>query len=434
MSASTVPPSVEGGAAPTSTGTSNPTSTEAVGDLTVDTCADIPFADCHITAGARYAAARVLTSGWVTTGVQTEEFEEEFAAYLGADHAVAVSSCTAALELSLRAMHLEPGDRVLTSTITFCGAVQAILHAGLQPVLVDVDPVTGMPNEQTTRRAARSCGGAAAMVVVHWAGDPVDVSGLAAAAGLPVDRVLQDAAHALGTEVRGVPVGAGGTACFSFYATKNLPIGEGGMVTTDDPERADWIRRARLHGMSADAWRRYLPGGGWRYDVQEAGLKANLTDLQAAIGRAQLTRLERWQQRRAQIAARYDAALAAVPGLMRPHRPVEGAGRHAWHLYPVQVLPSAARGRDDVIAGLNEHRIGTSVHFIPVHRLSYFAAAATLPSGGLPGADLFFDRVLSLPMYPRLRDDQVDRICEVLGDLVSMPKAVPMQHTVEATR
>ncbi len=372
----------------------------------------VAFADCHITPAAREAAARVLASGWVTSGPEVGAFETEFAEVVGAGHAVAVSSCTAAIELSLRSLHLPEGSAVLTSTLTFCGAVQAILHAGLRPVLVDVDDVTGVPTPETVARAAATMR-PEAMVLVHWAGDPVDTAALAAAAGLPPERVVEDAAHALGTEHQGVPVGAGSAVCFSFYATKNLPIGEGGMVTTDDPDRAAWMRRVRLHGMSADAWRRYLPGGGWRYDVEEAGLKANLTDLQAAIGRAQLQAFPGWQERRHELAARYDAGLAGIDGLGLPHRPRDGEGVHAWHLYPVRVGGGL---RDHVQAALATREVSTSVHFIPVHHLTWFRASSVIPRGGLAGADRLFDQLLSLPMYPRLRDDQVDVTCEAVAD------------------
>lgn len=202
--------------------------------------------------------------------------------------------------------------------------------------------------------------------------------------------------------------------CFSFYATKNLPIGEGGMVTTDDQDRAEWLRGARLHGMSKDAWRRYLPGGSWRYDVLEPGLKANLTDVQAAIGRAQLHHLAAWQRRRADLAGQYDAVLAGMPGLALPHRPTRPGDRHAWHLYIVRVLGEARR-RDEVAAALQEHGIGTSVHFIPAHRLHGLAQLCVLPPEGLPGADRFHEQALSLPLYPRLTDLQVSRVCTALA-------------------
>ncbi|HEY4569451.1 MAG TPA: DegT/DnrJ/EryC1/StrS aminotransferase family protein [Kribbella sp.] len=378
----------------------------------------VAFADCDITAEAQAAALQVLRSGWVTTGREVAAFEAEFATAVGAESAVAVSSCTQGIELALRSLALPPGSLVLSSTMTFCGAVQAILHAGHQPVLVDVDPATGMPTPATVKLAVHAFGPPAALTVVHWAGDVADVPALADAAGLPLDRVVVDGAHALGTSAGGMPVGSGrGATCFSFYATKNLPLGEGGMVTTDDQARADWLRKARLHGMTADAWRRYLPGGSWRYNVAEAGLKANMTDIQAAMGREQLAHLPSWQRRRAQIAARYDDQLAGLTGIRLPHRPRSDAGTHAWHLYPIRVRLNGGIDRDEVIAGLSERAIGTSVHFIPVHRLAYFSQAALIPSMGLPGADTLFEQLLSLPIYPRLTDRQVDAVCSAIADI-----------------
>ncbi|MGN6780191.1 MAG: DegT/DnrJ/EryC1/StrS family aminotransferase [Marmoricola sp.] len=386
--------------------------------------AQIPFADCWITDAARHAAETVMASGWATTGPQELAFEREFAAAVDAGDAVAVSSCTAALELSLRALHLPARAAVLVPANTFCGAVHAIEHAGLRAVLVDVDPLTGMPDEATTRYAASSWT-PAAMVVLHFAGDPSDVTALAHAAGLPLSRIVVDAAHALGATWYGRPIGAGAAVCFSFYATKNLPIGEGGMVTTDDPETAAWIRSARLHGMSADAWQRYLPGGSFRYDVLESGLKANMTDVQAAVGRHQLRSLAAWQERRTALAARYDAQLAGVPGIDLPHRPDPRRGTHAWHLYPVRVGHGVATTRDEVASRLCDAGIGTSVHFPPVHRLTHFHRSVAVPPGGLPGADALFEHELSLPLYPRLTEDQVDRVCDALRTAV---------HATGATR
>src|SRR5829696_1715753 len=226
----------------------------AVSDGSQETATRIPFARTLIPPEAQESAARVLSSGWVTTGPEVAAFEREFAALVGAGHAVAVSSCTAALELALRALGLPRGARVATPTMTFCGAVHAIVHAGLSPVLVDIDPWTLMPTPETLARAVAGVGGVEAMVVLHFAGFPAQVDELAAAAGLPLDRVVEDAAHAVGTWVGERPVGALSAAtCFSFYATKNLPIGEGGMITTDDPTVAEQVRRSRQHGMSRDA-------------------------------------------------------------------------------------------------------------------------------------------------------------------------------------
>lgn len=375
---------------------------------------DIPFAATWISPEGRRAARRVLASGWVTTGPETERFEAEFAAHVGARHAVAVSSCTAGLELSLRALRLPPGGAVLVPDITFCGAAQAIVHAGLRPVLVDVDPRTAMPTPETVARAARACGCPHALMVLHYAGAPAPVADLAEAARLPLDRVVEDAAHALGTTVGDRPVGSLSRAtCFSFYATKNLPIGEGGMVTTNDPALADLLRRTRLHGMSTDAWHRNLPGGAWQYTVEEPGLKANMTDVQAAVGRAQLRYVEAWQRRREEVAARYDEALKGVPGLVPLE--VTTAGRHARHLCVVRVGEGYGAGRDEVIERLAERGIGTSVHFPPVHRTSCLRERALVPPGGLSGADALFPELLSLPLYPGLTDDAVDRVCAELA-------------------
>jgi dTDP-4-amino-4,6-dideoxygalactose transaminase len=377
----------------------------------------IPFATTLISPEAQQAAARVLASGWVTTGPEVGEFEREFAEAVGAEHAVAVSSCTAAIELALRSMRLPRDAKVLTSTMTFCGAVHAIVHAGLQPVLVDVNPETVMPDPETVAQAVGRTGGVDAMVVLHFAGQPAEVQEMAAAAGLPLERVIEDAAHALGTVVGDRRVGAISSAtCFSFYATKNLPIGEGGMVTTLDPEIADFVRTARSHGMSRDAWRRYLPGSGWRYAVDVAGLKANMTDVQAAVGRAQLRHLPDWQSRRAEIADRYDRGLSGIPGIGTPARP--SSGRHAWHLYVMRVLPTSEIDRDAFITALAERGVDCSVHFIPIHHQPYFLELLGRDiAAEFHSADATFRQIVSLPLHPALTDEEVDRVCERVAEV-----------------
>ena len=389
------------------------------GQTGADDLPRIPFAAAEITPDAREAAARVLASGWVTTGPEVVAFEREFADWVGAPDAVAVSSCTAAIELALRGLRLPPGSKVLTSVMTFCGAVHAITHAGHQPVFADVDPETLMPGPAETAAAAARAGGVDAMLVLHFAGAPAPVAELAAAAGLPLDRVVEDAAHAVGGWVGEQQVGTISAAtCFSFYATKNLPIGEGGMLTTADSGLADWARTARLHGMSRDAWKRYLPGANWRYRVELDGLKANLTDVQAAIGRAHLRHLGAWQERRGELAERYDKRLAEVPGVAAPWRPTPEQGRHAWHLYVIRVGPEHGLGRDGLIAELARRGIDCSVHFIPLHHQPWFQERwAEALTGGFPVADTVFSEILSLPLYPRLADGDVDRVCEAIADL-----------------
>ncbi len=365
----------------------------------------IPFTVPSYTPAARVAALRVLDSGWTTTGPECAAFEREFAEYLGVGHVVAVASCTAALELSLRALRLPAGAPVLTPSLTFSGAVAAIVHAGYRPVLVDVAEDAFVPDTDAVARAAARAGRPAAMVVCHLGGYPVDVAALAAAAGLPLTRVVEDAAHGPGGDVRGAGSYA---ACCSFYATTNLPVGEGGAIATEDADLADWLHSARLHGMSKDAWRRYLPGGSWRYDVPEIGLKANFTDLQAAIARAQLPAVDGWQRRRAEIAAAYDEALAPLVGLPARHP------GHAWHLYQTRVPD-----RDALIGRLGDAGVSTSVHFIPVHHLTAYARLLDADErASCPVTDVIADELLSLPLYPALTDDQVTTVVAAVSGLL----------------
>jgi perosamine synthetase len=378
----------------------------------------IPFCRTEIVQTAQQAAVRVLASGWVTMGAESIAFEQEFGAWVGARHTVSVSSCTAAIEMALTALGLPRGAPVLTPTLTFCGAVQAIVHAGLRPVLVDADEETLAVSAEGVAKAARN--GAAAMVIQHMGGYPIDGGELAAAAGISADYVVEDAAHGLGAAVGERPVGSfARTACFSFYATKNLPIGEGGAITTTDGDLAERWRRMRLHGMSRDAWRRYDLSGTWRYTVEDAGMKANFTDVQAAIGREQLHHLAAWQQRRTAIAAHYDANLGGIRGLRLPPRPASGT--HAWHLYIVRIDHRAfGMDRDTVSVRLAGLGIGTSVHFIPVHHLPHFRELLGVEAcGELAAADQIFPQLLSLPMHPGLTDSDVDQVCEALAGLVA---------------
>jgi dTDP-4-amino-4,6-dideoxygalactose transaminase len=390
----------------------------------------VPFARTLIVDEAKDAVARVLASGWLTSGPEVIEFERDVAEKLAAPFAVAVSSCTAALEISLRALNLPPGSKVLCPTITFASVAHAIIHAGYMPVLIDANPYTLMPDAVTTAAAARAAGGADAMIVLHFAGQPAPVLELAEAAELPITHVIEDAAHAFGTWVGDRPVGAlSRAACFSFYATKNLPIGEGGMITTADEYLAEFARRCRLNGMSRDAWKRYAPGSRWRYEISQAGLKANMTDVQAAIGRAQLSSFDSWQARRAEIARRYDDNLSQIGGLALPARPARGT--HAWHLYVVRVTPDFGLTRDEFIAELSDRGIDCSVHFIPLHLQPYFQKVLGKDIPPLPNADAAFDEIVSLPLYPSLTDDDVDRVCDAVAEL---REPTPILRTAEGAR
>ncbi|MFI6518684.1 DegT/DnrJ/EryC1/StrS family aminotransferase [Spirillospora sp. NPDC050679] len=370
----------------------------------------IPFNITSFADGTAEALGKVLDSGWVTTGPQTAAFEQDFADHLGAAHVIAVASCTTALELCLRALDLPPGSAVLTPSLTFCGAINAILHAGHRPVLVDIDEHTLVPSEATVAAAAARAE-PAAMIVQNQGGYPVDVPALTAAAGLDRTRVIEDAAHGPGAARGGRPVGADSfAACFSFYATKNMPIGEGGAIATSDPELNDRVRAMRLHGMSKDSWKRYLPGGNWRYDVKRAGLKANMTDIQAAIGRAQLRVLPGWQRERAELVARYDEALRGAPGLVLPQRGLDGV-QHAWHLYQVRVPD-----RDAIIEELAADGVSTSVHFIPANQMTFYRQVlGEHECAAVPVTDRVGEELLSLPLYPGLSADAQERVVSALA-------------------
>ncbi|TDD80300.1 DegT/DnrJ/EryC1/StrS family aminotransferase [Actinomadura rubrisoli] len=374
----------------------------------------VPFTVPSFAGEVADAVVKVLDSGWVTTGPQTAAFEQDFADYLGAAHVVAVASCTTALELCLRGMGLPQGSPVLTPSLTFCGAINAILHAGHRPVLVDIDEDTLVPGPETVAVAAArlvSAGTpAAAMIVQNQGGYPVDLAALTAAAGLDRTRVIEDAAHGPGAGRDGAPVGSSSyAACFSFYATKNMPIGEGGAVATTDQELADRVRAMRLHGMSKDSWKRYMPGGSWRYDVKDIGLKANMTDIQASIGRAQLTALPEWQRVRGELVARYDEALRGLPGLTLPQRDLDGV-QHAWHLYQIRVPE-----RDALIAELEAAGVATSVHFIPASHMTYYRGVlGEQECARVPVTDRVAEELLSLPLYPGLSPDGQDRVVTAL--------------------
>ncbi|MEU9021931.1 DegT/DnrJ/EryC1/StrS aminotransferase family protein [Actinomadura sp. NPDC048394] len=371
----------------------------------------VPFTIPSVSGEVSDAVVKVLDSGWITTGPQTAAFEQEFADYLGAAHVVAVASCTTALELCLRGLELPPGSAVLTPSLTFCGAINAILHAGHRPVLVDIDEDTLVPSPETVAAAAARVR-PAAMIVQNQGGYPVDVAALAEAAGLDRTRVVEDAAHGPGAARGGKPVGAESfAACFSFYATKNMPIGEGGAIATSDEGLQEKVRAMRLHGMSKDSWKRYLPGGSWRYDVKQVGLKANMTDVQASIGRAQLAALPEWQRRRAEIVAAYDEAFRDLPGLTLPQRNLGGI-QHAWHLYQVRVPD-----RDAISAELEAAGVSTSVHFIPANQMtSYRDILGADECARVPVTDRVGEELLSLPLYPGLTPDGQDRVIAALTE------------------
>ena len=356
------------------------------------------------------AVTRVLRSGWLSTGEECVQLEAELAAYLDVPHVIAVSSCTAALEIALDFQHFAPGSRVGVPTWTFAASANAIVHAGATPVLLDIDPDTLNVDVASTAAAIES--GLDALMVVHFGGLAVDraVFDLAAGAGVPV---LEDAAHAIGTtDDRGLVSGRGSLgACFSFYATKNLTSGEGGAIATHDDDLAEFARRQRLHGLSRNAWDRYRVGADAQYDLLEPGRKANLPDLLAALARTQLARFATMQARRRHIVTRYRDALAGVEGLrFVPDRP---AAESADHLCVV-ILPEGV-DRGEVMAAMTAEGIGTSVHFRPLHTFTWYAEQQLVGPGGVAVADALAPRALSLPLHVGLSETDVDRVVDALA-------------------
>jgi dTDP-4-amino-4,6-dideoxygalactose transaminase len=356
-----------------------------------------------------------LRSGWLTMGPKTRAFEEAFAAAIGARHAVAVSSCTAALHLALDALGVGPGDEVITSTYTFTATVATIVHVGATPVLADCtsDTLNIDPDDVARKITPRT----KVIVPVHFAGHPAAMDALSQLARKHGLIVLEDAAHALPAAYNGRNIGTlSPLTAFSFYATKNITTGEGGMLTTDDDALAERIRPRRLHGMSRDAWKRYSHEGSWRYDVEYPGFKYNMTDVNAALGLVQLRKMQRFRDVRTRLAGRYSEHFRDVPEVQVPTTLAEVS--HAWHLYVLRLRPGARIGRDQLMERLKQQGIGTSQHFIPIHEYTYYRRALSVNGEGFPVAAEAAESTISLPLYPDLSESDVDRIASAVRRLV----------------
>jgi dTDP-4-amino-4,6-dideoxygalactose transaminase len=358
-----------------------------------------------------------LRSGWLGTGPKTKQFEAEFAEYVGAKHAIGLNSCTAGLHLSLLALGIGPGDEVITSAMTFAATVNVILHVGADPVLVDVDPGTHNLDPDLVRAAVSPR--TRAIMPVHMAGLPCDMSALGSIAREHGLHVIEDAAHATESSIDGRKVGSISTlTAFSFYVTKNVVTGEGGMVTTDDDALAEDLRVRSLHGMSRDAWKRYSSAGFQHYDVVLPGWKYNMTDVQASLGIHQLRRVDENLRRRGEIWEQYRECLSGIPGITLP--PDFDRGVHARHLYRIEVDPAEAGiDRDTLLMALKERNIGTGVHFRAVHTHSYFQRVLAAPVGRFPNAERIGERTLSLPLSSRLTAEDVADVSDAIRAAVS---------------
>ncbi|ABF42301.1 DegT/DnrJ/EryC1/StrS aminotransferase [Candidatus Koribacter versatilis Ellin345] len=376
----------------------------------------VPFHSADVGEAEAQAAADVIRSGWLTMGARTIEFERQFAEYVGAKHAIAVNSCTAALHLALEAIHLQQGDEVLVPTTTFTATGEVVTYFGAKPVLVDVEPDTLLMS--VADAAARITPKTKAIIPVHYGGQPCDMDEILALAAKHNIHVIEDAAHSLPASYKGRPVGCiSEITAFSFYATKTLSTGEGGMITTGNDDLAARMRIMRLHGIGRDAWKRYSAEGSWYYEVLDAGFKYNLTDIAAAIGLVQLGKCDDMNVRRAAVVQRYNDAFASMNELQVPTTKPDR--QSAWHLYPLRFhLDRIKIDRKEVICQLKDRGIGTSVHFIPLHLHPYYQSAYGYRRGDLPAAEREYERYVSLPLFPGMTYEQIDHVIHSVKQIV----------------
>lgn len=379
----------------------------------------LPFAKPTVGEEEEHEVLDTLRSGWLTTGAKAQRFEKDFAKYVGVRHALAVNSATSGLHLALEAVGVRAGDKVITTPYTFTASAEVIRYLGADPVFVDIDPLTFNMDPHLVSRALRSHSKIKALLPVHFAGQACDMSSL-----LKLSRefdvpVVEDAAHALPATYDGRMVGSiGDLTVFSFYANKTITTGEGGMVVTNNDAWAQRMRTMRLHGISRDVFNRYTADRPtWYYEVIAPGFKYNMPDIAAAIGIHQLAKSELFWKRRNAIAQMYNQAFAGLP-LRVPH--VERPGdRHAWHLYVIQLKLEQLRiSRDRFIEQLFERGIGTSVHFIPLHVQPYWRDRYNFTPDSFPNAWSAYQRAVSLPIYPAMTDEDVDRVIEAVREVL----------------
>ncbi|WP_024301268.1 DegT/DnrJ/EryC1/StrS aminotransferase family protein [Pseudogulbenkiania sp. MAI-1] len=360
-----------------------------------------------------------LRSGWVTTGPKTKQFEADFAQFLGGEvEAIAVNSATAGLHLALEAVGIGPGDEVIVPSYTFTATAEVVRYLGAHPVVVDVDPVTFNIRPDAIRTAITAK--TKAIMPVHFAGLACDMDAILAIAREHKLKVIEDAAHALPTTYKGQLIGTLGSdaTVFSFYANKTMTTGEGGMVVSKDKDLIARCKVMRLHGISRDAFDRYVSKTpAWYYEVIAPGFKYNMPDIAAALGIHQLKKIGRFHQQREAMAARYDAELAGLP-LILPSRPAQASDQHAWHLYPVRIKPDAGVNRDDFIVRMAEKGIGCSVHFIPLHRQPVWRDGYQLKNADFPVADAAFEAEVTLPLYTRMTDADQTRVIAAVREIL----------------
>ena len=359
-----------------------------------------------------------LRSGWLTTGPKTKRFEQDFAAFVGNDvEAIAVNSATAGLHLALEAIGVGPGDEVITTTHTFTATAEVIRYLGADPVFVDID--SGTFNIDPAKIEAAITPRTKAIIPVHFAGLSCDMNAIFALARKHGLKVVEDAAHALPATCGGEMVGtlASDATVYSFYATKTITTGEGGMIVTNNPEIAARCRTMRLHGISRDAFDRYTSTKpSWYYEVVAPGFKYNMTDIAASLGIHQLKKAWEFQRRREEMTAIYDEALRDLPVMLPPHAP--GGETHSWHLYVLRLTANAPLKRDRFIELMAENGIGCSVHFIPLHLHPYWRDRYHLKPGDYPHSQQLFEQSVSLPLYTKMSGDDQNRVISIARNLL----------------
>ena len=378
----------------------------------------LPFALPHITQAEIDEVVDTLRSGWLTTGPKTKRFEREFAERVDAPYALAVNSATAAMHLALDAIGLQPDDEVIVPVYTFTATAEVVVYFRARPVFVDVDPITCNLDPAQLERSITSR--TRAIMVVHIAGLPAEMDAILAIARTYNLPVIEDAAHAFPAKYKGRMIGSiSDLTAFSFYATKTLSTGEGGMLTTANPAYAERAAIMTLHGISRDAWKRYSTEGSWYYEVLQAGYKYNMTDLAAAIGLHQLARSEWLLERRRVIAQRYTEAFSQLPEIETPPNPAHV--EHAWHLYILRLrLERLTITRDAFIEALKQAQIGTSVHFIPLHLHPFYRNTYQLAADDFPAALHTYQRAISLPIYPSMTDEDVEDVIAAVEQIIGV--------------
>jgi len=362
-----------------------------------------------------------MRSGWLGTGPKVARFEKDFCAYKDARYAVAVNSGTAALHLSIIAADIKPGDEVITTALTFCATVNAIIHSGARPVLADVDPFTmNIDSNQIERKITPRT---RAILPVHFAGRPCNMDAISDISERHDLKIIEDCAHAIETEYKGYKAGTTGDfGCFSFYVTKNVATGEGGMVLTQREEDAARIKMLALHGMSKDAWKRFSDEDYKHYQVEECGFKYNMMDLQAGIGIHQLQRVENNWKKRRELWNFYQQSLSGFP-IELPSDP-EPNTRHAYHLYTVLIDPSVAMiSRDDFIETMTRKNIGTGVHYRSIPEHPYYQKTFGWKPEDYPNAMRIGQQTVSLPISAKLNTEDLDRVVEAVQDILTYDKA-----------